>query len=465
MLRPPKRPRLHFLGSVSPDPDGELAIARARNDDLLKTRWEHIFARYEKDFEGVGDEISMLEDKIVVDNGHIKSMQNAQDTGAARLLGQNTGSPSKYDGRRLLRAMTVAPSENSQDSASDNDADEILQSIETIADNIMISDDSSEDDLFNVQSPARPLPHAERLLQRHAKELEEAEIKSESDIDPLFNTRPVMRSPSVDDLFCVRSPVSHQSDLVPGEIWSGQTYSSAHTPETSFDSLPPRQTIDRALIREEVRKALEEENQAQEAKIEPAWRIPVRLIPSMNGQSAPAPGYQALQTPDMQVSDRESNTNEEESIWQPPKRTRRSRREVAAERSLKRLRAESEDPLQDGFTSEMEQLYETLQNSAKRRSRSKTNTIARCSHESSATGESALSLRRWQKTTPTDSVQKQCSSPTRNTAQQKSEGVTPLEKVSRRVRKGSLAQSSASDTIVVKVPAVERTMTKKMPNG
>lgn len=465
MLRPTKRPRLHFLASVSPDPDGELAIARARNDGLLKTRWEHIFARYEKDFEGVGDEISMWDDEIVVDNGHIKSMHNAQDTGVTRLTGQDATSLSRYDGRRLLRAMTVAPSENSQDSASDDDADDILQSIETIADNIVMDDESSDDDLFDVQPSTSTLLHIHRS--RHRVKSEEVETKSESDDDSLFDTRPVIRSPSIDDLFCTRSPVNHPSDPVSHETWNGRIKEAENTPETSFSPMPPKDAIHRDLIREEVRKALEEENQAQEAQIEPAWRIPVRLIPRRTSHSAsvslPAPPARKTQTPiqETPIPDEELIDDSEQSLWKVPARTRRSRREVAVERNLKRLRAESEDPLQDGFTSDTEQSSNASTDNVRR---SKSQTGVDSPPDSASVRSASLSLRKWQRPSSPQQTNEGDLREDEGVIQRPDKKDEPIVVISREVRRASNAPSSASDTIVVRVPEAQRSMQKPRPN-
>lgn len=54
---------------------------RHRNDQKLKTRFEHIFRKYEHDFEGVGDEIDIATGDIVVDNGHLQYMRHEADPG------------------------------------------------------------------------------------------------------------------------------------------------------------------------------------------------------------------------------------------------------------------------------------------------------------------------------------------------------------------------------------------------
>ncbi|ESZ98143.1 hypothetical protein SBOR_1522 [Sclerotinia borealis F-4128] len=73
------------------DPDQELQQKRARLDYKLKSTFESIFEKYGKDFEGVGDEIDLRTGEILVDNGHLKEMQDERDAG------------------NLLRALTVEP--------------------------------------------------------------------------------------------------------------------------------------------------------------------------------------------------------------------------------------------------------------------------------------------------------------------------------------------------------------------
>ncbi|MCJ1242811.1 hypothetical protein MMC30_000006 [Trapelia coarctata] len=57
----------------------QLHEQRARNDLRLKSRFEHIFEKFSKDFTGVGDEIEMSTGKVIVNNGHLLTMQNERD--------------------------------------------------------------------------------------------------------------------------------------------------------------------------------------------------------------------------------------------------------------------------------------------------------------------------------------------------------------------------------------------------
>lgn len=61
------------------DPAFQLANGRARAATQLKSRFEDIFARYERDFTGIGDEIDLATGEVVVDNGHLSSMRSMED--------------------------------------------------------------------------------------------------------------------------------------------------------------------------------------------------------------------------------------------------------------------------------------------------------------------------------------------------------------------------------------------------
>ncbi|KAL1896718.1 hypothetical protein Cpir12675_002666 [Ceratocystis pirilliformis] len=63
------------------DPGTKLAKARDHAAMRLKSTFEHIFEKYERDFTGIGDEIDLRTGEIVVDNGHLTSMRHERDTG------------------------------------------------------------------------------------------------------------------------------------------------------------------------------------------------------------------------------------------------------------------------------------------------------------------------------------------------------------------------------------------------
>ncbi|KAF7911176.1 uncharacterized protein EAF01_002684 [Botrytis porri] len=117
------------------DPDQELQQKRARLDYKLKSTFESIFEKYGKDFDGVGDEIDLLTGEILVDNGHLKEMQDERDAG------------SKKAGGNLLRALTVEPesvTETSGDEYSNVEEGDDREEEDNVRDKIFDKDDAAE---------------------------------------------------------------------------------------------------------------------------------------------------------------------------------------------------------------------------------------------------------------------------------------------------------------------------------
>lgn len=56
----------------------ELARERLASQTRLKNSWESIIERYSRDFEGVADEIDTVTGKIVVDNGHLRTLMEQE---------------------------------------------------------------------------------------------------------------------------------------------------------------------------------------------------------------------------------------------------------------------------------------------------------------------------------------------------------------------------------------------------
>jgi len=344
MPPPRKRPRLHFIGSSSPEPDLELATARKRNDNLLKTCWESVFHRYERDFTGIADEIGLISGELEVDNGHLRSMQNEKD------IVQIPEPSSKFDGRRMLRAMTIAPTDYSD---SISDTDEVLQSIETIADNALMSNHSSQDEVFDEQAGAEgegeSAPQDDHSGHRYGHDY------ASDSWDDLFDSRSIIRSPSVDSLFVPelqdKVPIKYQQETLIPKMDAGISFT------------PPSETQDltSTTIREQIRRIIQEEKEREkgllEEKVEPAWRLPVQL-PTQSYSPPASAGLPTIASTDHSPPENENglqnSTEVSTSIWAVPSRARRPKRIVVAERNLKRIRAESEDPLQEGFSSEPE---------------------------------------------------------------------------------------------------------------
>ena len=63
------------------DPLYELDKGRAKAATRLKSTFEHIFQKYEKDFTDTGDEIDLETGEIIINNGHLESMRDGNEDG------------------------------------------------------------------------------------------------------------------------------------------------------------------------------------------------------------------------------------------------------------------------------------------------------------------------------------------------------------------------------------------------
>ncbi|KAF6832445.1 hypothetical protein CPLU01_06128 [Colletotrichum plurivorum] len=63
------------------DPGYQFEQSRAFAAFKLKSTFEHIFQKYERDFTGIGDEIDLRTGQIITNNGHLERMRNERDTG------------------------------------------------------------------------------------------------------------------------------------------------------------------------------------------------------------------------------------------------------------------------------------------------------------------------------------------------------------------------------------------------
>nr|WOD46672.1 hypothetical protein [Trichoderma atroviride] len=71
------------------DPGYKLSIERAYADQRFQATMAHIFDKYGRDFEGIGDEIDLVTGEIVVNNGHVRNMRDEGDVGDD--VGENLG--------------------------------------------------------------------------------------------------------------------------------------------------------------------------------------------------------------------------------------------------------------------------------------------------------------------------------------------------------------------------------------
>ena len=379
MERPFKRPRLSMFRDFH-SPDEGLEIARGRNDHRLKSRFESIFAKYERDFTDVADEIDLTTGEILVDNGHLASMQGEKDVGLShqsrsRSYGSQDSEERHYDGGRILRAMTVAPHfDGPRDSIEEgDDDDDVIMLFEKLAKDAtaestipehfikMERDLSEENDLGPEISPVDGEHPVSQQDSDYDSLLDESEHLSRvGSPDSLLDDEESRgRSTSIDSLLdedqhSRRS--ASQDSLLESQRKHTVGRSREESRRTSYDSNDEEAIIEQygPDVGAQVLEVLRQRKAAEEAKVEPAWRLPdigpsfekAGVVTNHSYSSIPSsPQPLRLQT--------DISSPEDNSIWRPV--IRRKRRPKIAPPPRRRDSAasaatdDSEDPLQADF--------------------------------------------------------------------------------------------------------------------
>ncbi len=325
--------------------DQDLDALRYRNDKLLKSRFESIFEKYTRDFTGVGDEISFWTGEVEVNNGHLEGLKNETDTGAHE----------DAKAKSLLRVMTEATDDEDSDFHNEG-ADEVMQSIEEMAENAAVSDEDEDEEDETPQNSDEELfasvqPHTsfDEPSEPFRSSITARSPVSNSEGDSLFEVPDPRRSDSPDSLFEVQV---NQED----SAYRNTTQSSTEAPAEyrDIDEQDILQKFGPEIGREVLAIVRTTRNNA-EAHIEPAWRIPANVIPPKPTRSASAsntpPPPPNLSPRGDQATASPRNTR---SLWKAP-RQRKTAREMHTMRFRRNIRADSEDPLQEDFQDEGEQ--------------------------------------------------------------------------------------------------------------
>ncbi|KAI1451974.1 hypothetical protein F4805DRAFT_449290 [Annulohypoxylon moriforme] len=93
------------------DPLYELDKGRAKAASRLKSAFERIFEKYERDFTDVGDEIDLETGEVVVNNGHLLSLEDEKDR-------NREGSISSDEEERIMRGKETSSVEASRNRPS-----------------------------------------------------------------------------------------------------------------------------------------------------------------------------------------------------------------------------------------------------------------------------------------------------------------------------------------------------------
>ncbi|KAL7620294.1 hypothetical protein AAE478_009287 [Parahypoxylon ruwenzoriense] len=91
---------------IRQDPLYRLDKGRAKAATRLKSAFENIFEKYGRDFTGVGDEIDLETGEVIINNGHLQSLQDDKDR-------SREGSISSAEEERIMRGKDVEPPQDS----------------------------------------------------------------------------------------------------------------------------------------------------------------------------------------------------------------------------------------------------------------------------------------------------------------------------------------------------------------
>ncbi|KAI9047851.1 hypothetical protein LZ554_008559 [Drepanopeziza brunnea f. sp. 'monogermtubi'] len=128
------------------NPDAELQQKRAQLDHKLKSTFESIFEKYERDFDGVGDEIDLETGEIVINNGHLLQMMDEQDAGdlgvsPRALTGYSEDSGGPPSGSLDETDMMDMDDEEDEDEDEEAEEEEYEEESEEVEEDGMMEDD------------------------------------------------------------------------------------------------------------------------------------------------------------------------------------------------------------------------------------------------------------------------------------------------------------------------------------
>ncbi|KAK5992843.1 hypothetical protein PT974_06265 [Cladobotryum mycophilum] len=120
------------------DPGYKFSIERAYSDHRFQATMAHIFDKYGRDFEGIGDEIDLMTGEIVVNNGHVRNMRNEGDVGNQLDEEEEEEEEEEEDEGILLEDLTDGEdNQGLQDNKADEDSGEQGAEDENEEDSVM----------------------------------------------------------------------------------------------------------------------------------------------------------------------------------------------------------------------------------------------------------------------------------------------------------------------------------------
>lgn len=138
------------------DPGYKLSIERAYADQRFQATMTHIFDKYGRDFEGIGDEIDLVTGEIVVNNGHVRNMRDEGDVGDG--LGEYPGEEEEEDDEDegiLLEDLFDDEEEFGDEDATEQEGDATVSGKQIQNNNDTDEDEEDEDRIIQGREAPR----------------------------------------------------------------------------------------------------------------------------------------------------------------------------------------------------------------------------------------------------------------------------------------------------------------------
>ncbi|KAL8714791.1 MAG: hypothetical protein Q9220_001304 [cf. Caloplaca sp. 1 TL-2023] len=215
-MEPPRKRRR----KAARDSDAELDEQRARCDRKLKSTFESIFAKYEKDFDGIGDEIDLVTGKIVVNNGHVENMHNEMDPGEDTISGDDEDVISIND-EIEEGAIRIIPDSQDFDTSDEDDPLGMLEDVITSTASRLKQGNAlrlsqNRNEAFNGNRTGMGTAVSSSRWHRESRAVEEAWRVPPLPTD--FEKKPALPSPSPSDTD--NSDSSKSASLPGASIWA-----------------------------------------------------------------------------------------------------------------------------------------------------------------------------------------------------------------------------------------------------
>jgi len=177
------------------DPDEELQLKREQCLFKVKSKFEAIFEKYGRDFEGIGDEIAWDFSEVVVANGHVAHMRDEKDPGDSSNLEEYSSTSSAEEDLEGNSEEEVEDDIEDDGEQEEEEDDEFVNDEANNDKDALANRDMTEDDMILrgfaqvnhfMQNMAPPLsPELAPSVERHNEFMGEPPREPASRLSPL----------------------------------------------------------------------------------------------------------------------------------------------------------------------------------------------------------------------------------------------------------------------------------------